>query len=170
LTHLDACVTLFQLSGVTVMLRSGRDLKGEHERQDLISTDAHFPYLHVAASTLGEASGSGLFTRLAIKKGAAVVRYYGHLVLRESRPASSYVASYSSTQSLDAAAVVTLPTTARRNLGRYCNDARQGGGANNLSFTAAWHDADGYFLVMTALRFIAAEEELFLAYGTSYWH
>jgi uncharacterized protein len=109
-------------------------------------------------------SGKGLFTTCAIRKGQRIVEYKGRLHkwkdIKYQDASNGYLLYMTSQAVIDA--------RASKSFGRYANDAaglsRVDGLKNNAEYLY-----EGKRCYIEAKRFIAAGEEIFVAYGREYW-
>ena len=120
--------------------------------------------LVVKNSTL-PGSGKGLFTKIAIAKGARVVEYRGKITtwkdVDHQNGTNSYIYFVNKNHVIDG-----LPF--KKELARYVNDARGltrvKGITNNCQYVE-----DGVRIFVEAIKNIPAGSELLVAYGKDYW-
>ena len=110
-------------------------------------------------------SGKGLFTKKFIPKGTRIVEYKGKITtwkeVKHNDGANGYIYYVSRNHVIDA-------HTYKKSLARYANDARGlqkiKGIANNSAYV---HDKLRVFI--EAVKDIAANSEILVAYGKEYW-
>lgn len=109
-------------------------------------------------------SGKGLFTTCDIKKGQRIVEYKGRLHkwkdIKYQDATNGYLLYMTSQAVIDG-----RPS---RSFGRYANDAAGLSRVNGLKNNAEYL-YEGKRCYIEAKRFIAAGEEIFVAYGREYW-
>jgi SET domain-containing protein len=121
-------------------------------------------HLFIKRSSLAKA-GKGLFTKKFIPKGSRIVEYKGRIrtwkEIKEEPAFNGYIFYINRNHVIDA----------KKNLdsiARYVNDAKglsnRIGARNNCKY-----EQDGSHVYITAVKDIAAGEELFVGYGKEYW-
>lgn len=119
--------------------------------------------LEVKSSSIPGA-GNGLFTKVAIEKGARIAEYKGRITTWkevEHQWNNPYLYVVSPGRVIDASRTKSC-------IARFANDAKgltkQKGRTNNAEF-----QNDGLRVYMMATKNIEAGDEIFVSYGKAYW-
>lgn len=120
--------------------------------------------LHIGKSQLPGA-GLGLFTRVAIPRGARITEYKGRLVrwndIKHEDGINGYILRVDRMWAINAQRYY-------KTFGRYANDAQGLSRQRNLNNNAEYV-IDGKRCFIEAKRIIRKGEEIFVGYGKEYW-
>jgi SET domain-containing protein len=119
----------------------------------------------VLKKSLLPGAGKGLFTKIDIPKGMAIVEYKGRLVnwkdVKDDDGYNAYLFRLNAAKAIDA-----FPY--KKSFARYANDARGFGKItgvrNNCEYTVKKHKC-----FITSIRKIHEGEEILVPYGKAYW-